>query len=158
MQIEIVTPRGTFKTRDYPEFHRDQPYFLLEDDSQLVLGENVIKDTIFRSIPTMAKDAIKDALKEDLPAMNLTDSEGDEEDMEEHGRVTIPRRNREAINALKDKVKEYVQTNGEITCFQAQKVFTGVQPATFRNIFKRLENEGVIRRVGQKRGTHYFQV
>lgn len=69
------------------------------------------------------------------------------------------RRTRNELSALKDKLVKTLQTKGALSSFQAQEELDlkacDWAPATLRRFFSELEEEGVIQKQGQKRGTRY---
>lgn len=69
------------------------------------------------------------------------------------------RRSKRELTALKDKLIKTLETQGALSSFQAQEEL-GLKacdwaPATLRRFFSELEDEGVILKQGQKRGTRY---
>ncbi|BDU77634.1 hypothetical protein [Mesoterricola sediminis] len=69
------------------------------------------------------------------------------------------RRNKGELHALKEQLIGFLQTEGALSSFQAQEMM-GLKtcdwaPATLRRFFSELEDEGVIQKQGQKRGTRY---
>jgi hypothetical protein len=72
---------------------------------------------------------------------------------------TKVRRNRAELQALKARLVAILQARGALSSFQAQEEL-GLKscewaPATLRRFFSELEEEGMIVKQGQKRGTRY---
>jgi hypothetical protein len=70
-----------------------------------------------------------------------------------------PRRSKGELSDLKAQLVKTLQLQGALSSFQAQEEL-GLKtcdwaPATLRRFFSELENEGVIVKQGQKRGTRY---
>ena len=70
-----------------------------------------------------------------------------------------PRRSKGELSDLKGKLVKTLQLQGALSSFQAQEEL-GLKtcdwaPATLRRFFSELEEEGVIVKQGQKRGTRY---
>ena len=69
------------------------------------------------------------------------------------------RRSKVELNDLKAQLVKTLQLQGALSSFQAQEEL-GLKtcdwaPATLRRFFSELEDEGVISKQGQKRGTRY---
>jgi len=69
------------------------------------------------------------------------------------------RRSKGELSDLKDRLVKTLQVQGALSSFQAQEEL-GLKtcdwaPATLRRFFSELEDEGVISKQGQKRGTRY---
>jgi hypothetical protein len=72
---------------------------------------------------------------------------------------TKPRRSKVELSDLKAQLVKTLQFQGALSSFQAQEEL-GLKscdwaPATLRRFFSELEDEGVIVKQGQKRGTRY---
>ena len=70
-----------------------------------------------------------------------------------------PRRSKHELSDLKNQLVQTLQRQGALSSFQAQEEL-GLKtcdwaPATLRRFFSELEDEGVIVKQGQKRGTRY---
>lgn len=69
------------------------------------------------------------------------------------------RRSRSELSALKARLVKALQAQGALSSFQAQEALDlkacDWAPATLRRFFSELEEEGVIEKQGQKRGTRY---
>jgi hypothetical protein len=69
------------------------------------------------------------------------------------------RRSRSELSALKAGLVKALQAQGALSSFQAQEALDlkacDWAPATLRRFFSELEEEGVIEKQGQKRGTRY---
>ena len=69
------------------------------------------------------------------------------------------RRSKAELSDLKSQLSASLQVRGHLSSFQAQEVL-GLKdcewaPATLRRLFSELEEEGLISKQGQKRGTRY---
>ena len=75
---------------------------------------------------------------------------------------TKARRNKTELAELKSHLVKTLQLDGALSSFQAQEAL-GLKdcdwaPATLRRFFSELEEEGVVNKQGQKRGTRYVWV
>lgn len=75
---------------------------------------------------------------------------------------TRARRTKDELNGLKDRLVAALRNTGGLSSFDAQKALDlqdcDWAPATLRRFFAELEQEGLIKKEGQKRGTRYVLV
>jgi hypothetical protein len=72
------------------------------------------------------------------------------------------RRSRQELEDLKQKLIDLLHTKGSLSSFEAQDKLGLSEcdwaPATLRRLFGQMEDEKIITKSGQKRGTRYFMV
>jgi predicted transcriptional regulator len=162
--ISVLQGEGFFPGSVVVFFHRETADMLL-DGGLLFEAESEAEDApapirAAPAAPVPAPVALKQAAAPTPVPPPLPEPEPElaaaEPDPEPRGRQ---RRSKNELSDLKAQLVKTLQQHGVLSSFQAQEQL-GLKscdwaPATLRRFFSELEEEGVISKQGQKRGTRY---
>ena len=141
MHIEITTPFGKYLTKDsYSTAVADADLLTtinpvqLENGDTLLLGSDLIKQSSFLWIK----------------------GETDTAEIAEETDTTETMKPGKLAAAYKDQVHEALVLSGSLNAFEVQKLFPALNAPAIRKIFGDMEEKGLVRKEGQKRGTRYI--